>query len=89
MKRLLFHLWYDNEAREAVQFYSTVFSNCQLRHHYVLEDTPSGQVELIGFTLEDLSLETLNAGPFFNVILRFPWLYSVKTKQSVPNTCIS
>lgn len=40
MKRLLFHLWYDNEAREAVQFYSTVFSNCQLRHHYVLEDTP-------------------------------------------------
>lgn len=65
MKRLLFHLWYDNEAREAVQFYSTVFSNCQLRHHYVLEDTPSGQVELIGFTLEDLSLEALNAGPFF------------------------
>lgn len=35
------HLWFDKEAREAAEYYTSIFKNSRIRSSVTLEDTPS------------------------------------------------
>jgi predicted 3-demethylubiquinone-9 3-methyltransferase (glyoxalase superfamily) len=59
------HLWFDKEAREAAEFYCAVFPDSGLRHTTTLHDTPSGTVEIVGFELAGQPFEAISAGPLF------------------------
>ena len=90
MKRLLFHLWYDNEAREAVQILQYCLFKLSASSSLCVRRYPFRPGRTDRFYAGRPIPGSFECRPFFfNVILRFPWLYSVITKQSVPNTCIS
>ena len=60
-------LWFENNALEAAQFYTSVFPNSEIRDiHRAKADYPSGKtgsVLLVTFTLAGQSYQALNGGP--------------------------
>lgn len=65
MKKIVPHLWYDCEAKEAAEFYISLFEDSKLISATVIEGTPSGEAELVQFELYGLPFEAISAGPYF------------------------
>jgi predicted 3-demethylubiquinone-9 3-methyltransferase (glyoxalase superfamily) len=59
------HLWFDTQAKAAAEFYVDIFPNSAVQHLTVLRDTPSGDCDLVTFTLAGQPFQAISAGPFF------------------------
>lgn len=67
MHKIVPHLWFDTEAREAAAFYVGLFSNAKITRTHVVRDTPSGDVEAVDFELEGQPFSAISAGPGFRL----------------------
>lgn len=67
MQKILPHLWFDKEAKEAAEFYCAVFPNSTVDTVRVLKDTPSGDADTVKFTLNGYSFMAISAGPYFQL----------------------
>jgi predicted 3-demethylubiquinone-9 3-methyltransferase (glyoxalase superfamily) len=65
MNRIVPHLWYDKEAKEAALFYISLFENSKVLNVSVIENTPSGNAEIVSFELFGQQFEAISAGPYF------------------------
>ncbi len=65
MQKIIPHLWFDQEALEAVNLYVSTFPNSKVNHTAVLKNTPSGTVDIVTFELSGLEFQAINAGPEF------------------------
>jgi predicted 3-demethylubiquinone-9 3-methyltransferase (glyoxalase superfamily) len=65
MHRITPHLWFDQEAREAVSFYTQLFPSSRLESVNRLRNTPSGDCDLVRFTLAGQPFMAISAGPMF------------------------
>jgi predicted 3-demethylubiquinone-9 3-methyltransferase (glyoxalase superfamily) len=65
MEKITPHLWFDKEAKEAVNFYTKIFKNSRVRNITTIHNTPSGDADIISFELSGQSFMAINAGPFF------------------------
>ncbi|UOQ48574.1 VOC family protein [Gracilibacillus caseinilyticus] len=65
MSKIIPHLWYDNEAKEAAEFYVSVFPESEITDITTLYDTPSGDCDQVSFTLWGQEFMSISAGPFF------------------------
>lgn len=65
MVKIVPHLWYDKGAKEAALFYISLFQKSKLSNTTILENTPSGNAEIVSFELEGQNFEAISAGPFF------------------------
>lgn len=59
------HLWYDKEAREAAEFYCSIFADSKVTNITTLHDTPSGDCDLVSFELSGQPFMSISAGPLF------------------------
>lgn len=59
------HLWFDKEAKEAAAFYCSVFPDSQVTSAVTLGDTPSGDSDLVTFTVWGQPFMAISAGPLF------------------------
>jgi predicted 3-demethylubiquinone-9 3-methyltransferase (glyoxalase superfamily) len=59
------HLWFDREAREAAEFYTSVFPDSKVTGVTRLHDTPSGDCDVVSFELAGQKFMTISAGPLF------------------------
>jgi predicted 3-demethylubiquinone-9 3-methyltransferase (glyoxalase superfamily) len=59
------HLWFDKEAREAAELYSSVFPNSKVTNITTLHNTPSGDCDVVSFTLAGQPFMAISAGPLF------------------------
>ncbi len=74
MQKLTTFLWFDKEAREAANFYKSVFKeNCKIKDEQKMNDTPSGNVEIINLEIFNQEFSLMSAGPFekFNASISF------------------
>jgi len=67
MQKITPHLWFDKEAREAAEFYVSVFDNSKINFINNIPDTPSGDAELVGFQVMGFDFMAISAGPFFKI----------------------
>jgi predicted 3-demethylubiquinone-9 3-methyltransferase (glyoxalase superfamily) len=65
MQKIIPHLWYDKEAKEAAMFYISLFDQSRLVNETVISDTPSGDAEIINFELAGQPFAAISAGPYF------------------------
>jgi Uncharacterized protein conserved in bacteria len=65
MQKIVPHLWFDKEAKEAAEFYVSLFDQSKLISSAVIENTPSGDAEIIYFELAGLQFSAISAGPYF------------------------
>jgi predicted 3-demethylubiquinone-9 3-methyltransferase (glyoxalase superfamily) len=67
MQKITPHLWYDKEAKEAAEFYTSVFPNSKINNVTTLHDTPSGDCDIVSFTVMGYNFMSISAGPIFKV----------------------
>lgn len=65
MQKIIPHLWFDREAREAAEFYTSLFPDSAITNITTLQNTPSGDCDLVAFTLWGFSFMAISAGPIF------------------------
>lgn len=65
MQKIVPHLWYDKEAKEAALFYISLFDQSKLTQTTVIENTPSGDAEIVSFELAGQQFQAISAGPYF------------------------
>lgn len=67
MQKITPHLWFDNQAIEAAEFYVSAFGNgSKINNTITLHDTPSGDVDTVLFELLGYSFMAISAGPLFS-----------------------
>jgi len=64
-QKIVPHLWFDKEAKEAANFYCSVFPEARITSSMTLHDTPSGDCDVVSFTLSGHRFAAISAGPFF------------------------
>ena len=65
MQKITPHLWFDKEAREAAEFYTSLFPDSSVTNITILHDTPSGDSDMVSFELAGQSFMAISAGPLF------------------------
>lgn len=70
MQKIVPHLWFDTEAKEAAAFYVSVFGSQPSAESKVgtistLTGTPSGNTDIVPFTLWGYDFLSISAGPYF------------------------
>lgn len=66
MQKIVPHLWFEKEAKEAAQFYADVFGkDSKVTSVTTLTDTPSGEVDTVTFEIWGYKFMAISAGPLF------------------------
>lgn len=65
MQKIVPHIWFDKEAKEAAEFYTSAFPDSKINNITTLHDTPSGDVDSVSFELSGYKFMAISAGPEF------------------------
>ena len=65
MQKITPYLWFDKEAVEAAEFYTSVFPDSKVGSTMKMHDTPSGDVDIVGFQVMGYEFVAISAGPLF------------------------
>ncbi len=66
MQKIIPHLWFDTQAKEAAHFYVDAFgAGSKITHSSVLKNTPSGDCDILSFDVRGFSFMAISAGPYF------------------------
>ncbi len=65
MQEIIPHLWYDKDAREAAELYTSAFPDSKINSISTIHNTPSGDADIVSFTLSGQPFMAISAGPLF------------------------
>lgn len=77
------HLWYDKEAKEAAEFYVSVFPNTKVKNVSSISGTPSGDVDIVTMDIVGDEFMLISAGPLFKFNPSISFHVTFKTKEEV------
>jgi predicted 3-demethylubiquinone-9 3-methyltransferase (glyoxalase superfamily) len=83
MKKITPHLWFDTEAVEAAEFYSSVLSDSRVTNVTTIHDTPSGDTDIVSFELMGQPFMAISAGPLFKFTPAVSFQITCTTKKEV------
>jgi len=83
MGKITPHLWFDKEAVDAAEFYSSIFPNSRITNVTTLYDTPSGDCDVVSFELFGQPFMAISAGPLFKFNPSLSFAISCETKEEV------
>jgi len=90
MQKITPFLWFDNQAEEAVKFYTSIFKKSKIKNvtRYGEEGAkaarrPKGSVMTIVFELEGQEFVALNGGPVFTFSPAISFVVNCKTQKEV------
>lgn len=83
MEKIIPNLWYDKEAKEAAMFYVSVFDDARILDVTVIEDTPSGDAEMLSFQLEGQIFNAISGGPIFKFNPSISLMVACSTAEEV------
>ncbi|OGC69575.1 hypothetical protein A2415_03300 [candidate division WWE3 bacterium RIFOXYC1_FULL_39_7] len=83
MQKIIPHLWFDKEAKEAAEFYVSVFKNSKVNSINTLHDTPSGSVDIVSATISNFDFVFLSAGPHFKINPSISFIVILPTPEDV------
>ena len=90
MQKITPFLWFDDQAEEAVKFYTSLFKNSKIGRIFrnteeVAEktDRPVGSVLTIEFEIEDQKFVALNGGPLFKFNESVSFVINCETQEEV------
>ena len=65
MQTITPHFWFDKEAKEAAEFYTSLLPDLKVTTITTLHDTPSGECDVVSFELAGQPFMAISAGPLF------------------------
>ena len=82
-QKIVPHLWYDKEAREAAEFYCSVFPDSKVTNVTTIHDTPSGDCDVVSFTLLGQQFMAISAGPLFKFNESISFMVNCDTQEEI------
>jgi len=79
-------LWFDNNVEEAVEFYQTIFKDCEITkvvRNNPATPGPDGSVMLINFRLNGQEFVGLNGGPLFHFTEAISFVINCGTQEEI------
>ncbi|MGG1397574.1 VOC family protein [Bacillus salipaludis] len=67
IQKIVPHLWYDREAKEAAEFYASIFPDSKITNVTTIHGTPSGDSDIVSFELWGQKFMAISAGPYFKI----------------------
>ncbi|MBS3944300.1 MAG: VOC family protein [Melioribacter sp.] len=61
------HLWFNKEAKQAAEYYASIFPNSAVTNVTTNSGTPSGDVDIVSFKLSGVEFAAISAGPYFQI----------------------
>lgn len=83
MQKITPHLWFDKEAKEAANFYTSIFKDSEIKDTATLHNTPSGTVDLVTIVLAGQEFRLISAGPYFRFTPAVSFLVACDSKAQV------
>jgi predicted 3-demethylubiquinone-9 3-methyltransferase (glyoxalase superfamily) len=83
MQKIPPHLWFDKDAKQAVELYTSIFKDSKVISSKTLDNTPSGNVDILSFQLMGQEFKAISAGPLFKFTPAVSFLVACKTKEEV------
>lgn len=83
MQKITSHLWFDKEAKEAAEFYTSIFKDSKIKNTTKLDGTPSGAVDIVTIELSGQEFTLLSAGPLFKFNPTVSFLIACISKEEV------
>jgi predicted 3-demethylubiquinone-9 3-methyltransferase (glyoxalase superfamily) len=86
MQKIVTNLWFDTEAEEAAEFYTSIFENSKIvdvSHFGEAGPRPAGMVLTVDFELEGQRFTALNGGPEFRFTEAISLLVNCETQDEV------
>lgn len=83
MQKIIPHLWFDREAGEAAEFYTSAFGDSSVEGTTTLHNTPSGSVDIVTIELAGQRFMLISAGPLFQFNPSVSFLVACRTKDEV------
>ena len=83
MRTITPHLWFDNAAREAAEFYVSLFPGSAVTNVTTLSGTPSGDCDIVSFQLAGQPFLAISAGPQFKFNPSVSFHAKCSTKEEV------
>ena len=65
VQKIVPHLWFDKEAKEAAAFYTSIFHDSKIKNTVTITGTPSGNCDIVTFELSGQEFMAISAGPYF------------------------
>ncbi len=84
-QKIVPHLWYDKEAREAAEFYCSIFPNSRITNITTLHDTPGGDCDIVSFSLSGQQFMAISAGPMFKLNEAVSFMVYCDSQQEMDN----
>ena len=83
LKKIVPHLWYDTEAKEAAEFYVSIFPGSKINKITTIHDTPSGDCDIVRFELSGNPFMAISAGPEFQFNESISFIVSCDTQDEI------
>ncbi len=83
MQTITPHLWFDNQAKEAAEFYTSLLPNSKVTSVTTLHNTPTGDADMVSFVLAGQSFMAISAGPIFKFNPSISFHIKCATKEDV------
>jgi predicted 3-demethylubiquinone-9 3-methyltransferase (glyoxalase superfamily) len=83
MQKITSHLWFDKEAKEAAEFYTSILKGSKVKNTTTIHNTPSGTVDIVTIELSGQEFMAISAGPLFKFNPSVSFLVACKTKGEV------
>jgi predicted 3-demethylubiquinone-9 3-methyltransferase (glyoxalase superfamily) len=83
MQKITPHLWFDKEAKEAAEFYTSVFAKSRIKGTTTLHNTPSGSVDIVTIELLGQEFMLISAGPLFKFNEAISFIVHCDTQQEI------
>ena len=86
MQKITPFLWFDNQAEEAVKFYTSIFKNSKIgtvARHGEAGPGPAGSVMTASFELDGQEFVALNGGPIFKFTEAVSFVVNCETQEEI------
>lgn len=81
LRKITPHLWFDNQAKEAAELYTSAFENSAVKNVSTIHDTPSGEADIVTIDLAGQEFILLSAGPLFKFTPAVSFLIACDSKE--------
>jgi len=82
-QKIVPHLWFDTQAKEAANFYCSIFPDSNITHISTIHNTPSGDCDIVSFTLGGQPFMAISAGPLFKFNESISFMVYCETQEEI------
>ncbi len=83
MQKITSHLWFDKDAREAAEVYTSAFKGSRITYSGTLRNTPTGSVDVLTIELFGHEFSLISGGPSYKFTPAVSFLVACKAKDEV------